>query len=295
MFAEGHEQTRLRAASPVGTIAQPMHSFFSFCVPDKGLATVAAAQAAALRPYLAGTPAADLPVLSATAPSKFGGRAGPRHYTDIAAGALSMRHVADLNIFPNELRAVIVSGADLRDWLEMSAGIFNHLPNGSAPALIDPKRAGHNFDVIFGLTYRIDPSCPARFDDRGVLCDPDAFRISRLQFGGRPVSPEQRFVVALNNYRANGGGHFPFTTRARQIKLPQTPIQDILRDYLSGARPSDPLEEAADPFQLKPRSARQAILKTGPGAAKYLDELGRFSPRVLDRDADGFMKLHLSL
>ncbi|MCX8955691.1 bifunctional metallophosphatase/5'-nucleotidase, partial [Ruegeria sp. NA] len=68
-------------------------------------------------------------------PAKCGGRSGPRHYTEVPAGELCLRHVADLHVFPNELRAIRISGAHLLDWLEMTASVFNQLKPGSEPEL----------------------------------------------------------------------------------------------------------------------------------------------------------------
>ena len=61
---------------------------------------------------------ASLPVLSAAAPFKCGGRSGPYSYTDIAAGPLAIKDVADIYPYPNTLRVVKVDGATLGEWLD---------------------------------------------------------------------------------------------------------------------------------------------------------------------------------
>ncbi len=295
LFASGHLETRKRMAEPVGHIDHHLHSFFSFCARDRGLALVAAAQAAALRPHLRGTRFADLPVLSAVSPSKFGGRAGPRFFTDVPAGEICLRHVFDLYVFPNELQAVAVSGEQIIDWLEMSAGIFHQIAPGSQSDLVDPTRAGHNFDVLHGLTYQIDLSQQPRFDAGGHLINPMHHRIQDIQFDGAPVTQNQQFVVALNNYRAIGGGHYPFVKHAERIALPTLPIQRALQEYLSGGLQRDPFEHAPGPFRFAPVPGASAILKTGPKARQHLAEIDEYNPYVVGEDEDGFLKIRLTL
>lgn len=295
LFAAGHEETRKRVSRPVGSVRKSLHSYFSYCVPDRGLALLAAAQAAALRPLLRGSQWDSLPVLSATSPAKFGGRAGPGYYTEVPAGPVSIRHVADLHVFPNELRAAVVTGAQLEDWLEMSAGVFNQLSPRRPGDLIDHRRAGYNFDVLHGATWQIDLTQPARFNAGGTLTDPAHSRIRALQVNGKPVRPDQRFVVATNNYRLSGGGHFPFVSAAEVITLPAPRIHDVLCAYLAGALASDPLERAPRPFSFVPANGVEAILATGPGARAYLDELAEYAPRTLPLNDDGFLPVHLTL
>ncbi len=295
MLKPAHLATRVMMAEPVSHTAQSLHSYFSFCAPDRGLALVAAAQAAGLRPFLHGNAFAELPLLSAASPYKFGGRAGPRNYTDVPVGEICLRHVADLHVFSNELRAVDITGAQLRDWLEMSAGVFNQIHPDAEAEITDSRRAGHNFDVVFGVTYQIDLSSPARFDSNGALTDPTAQRVRDLCFGGQIVRDDQSFVVALNNYRASGGGRFPFVTKARAIPLPSRDIKGILRDYLSDRLPADPLNQAPYPFSLTPLNGAKTILRTGSGALKYLPELCAYSPELLGPDTDGFERIRLTL
>src|SRR5208283_163934 len=76
---------------------------------------------------------ASLPVLSAAAPFKCGGRNGPDYYTDVAPGPIAIKDVADIYPYPNALRVVKIDGSTVREWLERSASIFLR---------IDPSLAG---------------------------------------------------------------------------------------------------------------------------------------------------------
>ncbi len=295
LLAAAHTATRTRAAQPVGRVDRPMHSYFSFCAPDRGLAFMAAAQAAALRPYLRNTPFSDLPVLSAVAPAKFGGRAGPRYYTEVPAGEISLRHLADLHVFPNELRAVVATGAQVLDWLEMSAGVFNQLSLKDATLLVDPQRAGHNLDLLHGMSCQFDLSQPARFDSDGRIISPNSARVRDANVNGVPITPDRVFVVATNNYRANGGGNFPIANHPQLVPLPALRIQDVLRDYLATPQSPDPLENAPRPFSFAPLDGATAILQTSPKARGFLDELSEYAPRDRGLDEDGFLRIALTL
>nr|WP_255733016.1 bifunctional 2',3'-cyclic-nucleotide 2'-phosphodiesterase/3'-nucleotidase [Ruegeria sp. Ofav3-42] len=295
LFSDLHAATRQRADEPVGRTDRHLHSYFSFCAKDRGLAMVAAAQAAELRQHLKGTDWEGTPMLSAAAPSKFGGRAGPRFFTDVPAGVVRMRHVTDLSIFPNELRAVVVSGKQTINWLEMSAGVFNQMKTGRHVELVNPDRAGHNFDVLFGLNYVIDLSVPPRFDANGHLINPEHRRVSDIRFGGQEVAADQRFVVALNNYRANGGGHFPFVQEAEAITLPTLSIQQVLKDYLTGGSPEESLGQGPCPFTLAPLPGASALLKTSPKAQEHIAEIVQLSPKLEGVDPEGFLQIQLSL
>ncbi len=282
LLAPAHAATRSRMHQPVGHTDKALHSYFSFIAPDRAMAVVAAAQAAALRPILAGA-AAALPLLSAVAPCKYGGRSGPGSYTDVPAGKISLRHIADLHVFPNEMRAVIVTGRQVRDWLEMSAALFHQITPGSIDTpLINPAFPGHDFDVLHGLTWQIDLSSSAR-------------RISDIRLGGIPIGADQRFVVALNNYRASGGGNFAAITSAEPLPVPPMTIRDALCAYVSGDRPPDPLAVALPAWRFKPMPGTRVTMQTGPGATAHLGELVARNVEVSGPGADGFLCLSLPL
>lgn len=292
VLAEDHADTREMMEQPVGRNSEPLHSYFTFFAPDRSLALVAAAQAAALRPRLAGTPGAGLPVLSAVAPGKFGARAGPDAFTDVPPGPLRLRHLADLHVFPNDLNAVIVNGDQLIDWLEMSASLFHRITPGAQGArLVDPAVPGHDFDVIYGLTYEIDISREARFNPDGSLRCAGIRRTRNVAHEGQPVTPDMRFAVAVNSHRASGGGRVAALADAPRIALASLPIRQLLRDYVALALPRDPIEEAPHPWRFAPLPGTVVSVQTGPGAAKHLSELQGLGVEPRGLDPRGFLHL----
>ncbi len=195
LVAVEHAATLAHLAMPIGHTDYALSSHFVALGDTSSLALINAAQREYVERYVRENfpDLANLPVLSAAAPFKTG-FGGPTDYTDVPAGDLTIRHAADLYLYPNSVAAIELDGRALESWLERSAERFNRIdPRSEAPQpLLNPKFVGYNFDVIQGgLDYRIDVTRP-----RGK-------RIRDLRHRGRPVTPGQRFIVATNNHRAN--------------------------------------------------------------------------------------------
>ena len=170
-----HEATLAYVRRPVAKTTDPITSYFALVQDDPSIQIVTRAQTDYVRSQLKDTPHAKLPILSAGAPFKAGGRQGWRYYTDIPAGPLAIKNLADLYIYPNTLKVVKVKGSDVREWLERSAGQFNRIdPQGpAAQELINPDFRSYNFDTIDGVSYEIDVTQPSRYDMRdGCHCSP---------------------------------------------------------------------------------------------------------------------------
>jgi len=229
-----HEGTLAYVRRPVARSTARIHSYFALVQDDPSVQLVARAQTAYIRRVLQGTPHAGLPVLSAAAPFKAGGRGGPAYYTDVPAGDIAIRNVADLYLYPNTVRAVRVNGATLREWLEMSAGQFNRIdPAVTAPQpLVNPVFPTFNYDVIDGVTYQIDVTQPARYTPQGRIADASARRVVDLRFQGQPVTDVMEFVVATNNYRASGGGNFPGMDGSNIVFETAETNQEIIKNWL---------------------------------------------------------------
>ncbi len=264
-----HARTLKRIREPIGSTTGSLQSYFSLAAPDAALQLMADAQRAAATAALAGTPAAALPLLSAVAPFKCGGGAEPGQYVDIPPGPLALRHAAEIFLYPNALCVVEVTGALLIDWLERSAGIFRQVaPGARTAALIDPRQASYNFDVIDGLTYRIDLARRPRFDPEGEEIDARARRVGDLCHDGRALRAADRFAVATNSYRAAGGGGFRAAASGRVLYEGQRLNRDLLADFIRTNSPITP--KARESWRFAPMPGTTLLYDTGPGAHAHI-------------------------
>ncbi|SIM74049.1 bifunctional metallophosphatase/5'-nucleotidase [Micromonospora cremea] len=196
-------------------------------------------QAETVTTALAGTQYANLPVLS---------QASPFSRTAVfPAGDVKIRDVAGLYVFDNTLEAVVLSGAEVRAYLEYSAKYFRTLAPG-APVdpeqISDPAVPDYNYDALSGVDYDID------------IAKPVGQRITRLVLPGTdtPVADNAQFVVAVNNYRRSGGGNFPGIVKT-QVYNAQQEIRQLLIDWAQAKGTIDP----ADFFQPNWRLVREGV------------------------------------
>ncbi|HFI0064709.1 TPA: bifunctional 2',3'-cyclic-nucleotide 2'-phosphodiesterase/3'-nucleotidase [Streptococcus suis] len=203
---EAHTETINYVRQQVGETTAPINSFFALVQDAPSVQIVNNAQIWYAKQQLAGTPEANLPILSAAAPFKAGTRGDATAYTDIPAGPIAIKNVADLYLYDNVAAILKVNGAQLKEWLEMSAGQFNQVdPNSTEPQnLINTDYRTYNFDVIDGITYQYDITQPNKYDRSGKLVNETASRVRNLQYNGQAVTDEQEFIVVTNNYRASG-------------------------------------------------------------------------------------------
>ena len=124
--------------APVGRLATRLHTYLALIADDPTVQLVNDAQRAYAAPLAAARAnLASLPILSASAPFKCGGRGGPDFYTDVAPGPIAIKDVADIDPYPNRVRVVKVDGATLREWLERSASIFRRIDPRARRAAAD--------------------------------------------------------------------------------------------------------------------------------------------------------------
>ena len=179
-------------------------------------ATVAAA--------VAGTPEASLPIVSIAAPFN--------RAASFPAGPVSIKDVAGLYIYDNTLLASILTGAQIKDYLEYSAEYFKPV---APDAPVDPaawtnanNRPDYNYDQFSGVDYGVDVSQPV------------GSRIVGLSYQGVPVAAGQQFLVAVNNYRQSGGGGFPHIATAPVVYNAQVAIREAIVSYASETGTIDP-------------------------------------------------------
>lgn len=267
-----HEATLDYIRRAVGKTDAPLYSYFALVADDPSVQIVSNAQTWYMTDMLKETEYADLPLLSAAAPFKAGGRGGPEYYTDVAKGDVAIKNVADLYLYPNTVRAVKITGAQVKNWLERSAGMFNQVEPGATEApLLNDSFPSYNFDVIDGVEYQIDLSQPSKYDSEGEEINPDAERIVNLTYEGEPIDPEQEFVVATNNYRASGGGNFPGAQGDTIIFEGPDTNRDVIVRYIVDQGTISPSADAN--WSFAPMEDTTVVFETGPAGEKYADEV----------------------
>lgn len=288
-----HDATIDYVRGPVGETTAPINSYFALVQDDPSIQIVTNAQKWYVEKNLKGTEYENLPVLSAGAPFKAGGRSGASYYTNIPAGTIAIKNVSDLYVYPNTVHAVVVNGDELKNWLEWSAGQFNQIDptKTTEQPLINNDFPTYNYDVIDGVTYQIDVTQPNKYDLKGSVVNPDANRIKNLQYNGKPIDPKQKFVVATNNYRASSS-KLANPDGKRIIMAAPDENRQVIIDYIRDNKTINP--SADNNWSFAPVDKKLDVTFTSSPDAKDLVAKSKNMTYVGAAD-NGFAKYSLDL
>ncbi|OLC06274.1 MAG: hypothetical protein AUH41_13125 [Gemmatimonadetes bacterium 13_1_40CM_66_11] len=203
--------------------------------------------------------------------------------TGLPEGDVHQRDVVGIYPYENTLRAVKISGQQLREYLEHSARYFNVYQPGRP--VINDSVAGFNYDVVSGVVYNIDLSRPA------------GLRIRGLAYNGKIVQPGDSLTMAVNSYRQAGGGGYSMIAHARVIYDKGEDIRELLVDEIRRARIIQAATYLHPSWAIIPdaaRAAARAAFGPAPAAAAITrdstllrvlatsDLHGQLEPRVWD-------------
>ncbi len=183
---------------------------------------------------LAGTAYASLPVIAQASPFS--------RTSEIPAGDVTIRDLSSLYVYDNTLVAKLLTGAQVRAYLEYSAEYYVQTAADAAVDVDKLTNAGgrpdYNYDYVSGLSYDIDVAQPA------------GSRIKNLTFNGAALDDAQQFVLAVNNYRANGGGAFPHVATAKELWSESTEIRTRIAEWVTAKGVLDPKDFASVDWKL---------------------------------------------
>ncbi len=242
--AAAHEKVLSYVNGVIGTSTEAMSAATANYEDTAAIDFINHVQALTVKEALAGTASKDLPVLSIAAPFNPGAA--------IPAGEVTVRDVAGLYIYDNTLLGIEFTGLQVRQYLEFSARFFQQVSGTgpfttgqltNAPTPEAPNGTpDYNYDIMGGLdaplTYLID------------VAKPVGERIADLRYAGELVQDDQRFVIAINNYRQSGGGNFPGVTAAPVVYNQQLEIRQLLIEWVTANQVIDPASFSSIDWKL---------------------------------------------
>lgn len=102
--------------------------------------------------------------------------------------------------YANQLCVVQLTGKQLKEVIEYSTTFLKKDSNGKISFVkryIEPKPMLYHFDVFYPVKYEADISKPV------------GSRLTKLTLHGKAIDPNKIYTLAVNNYRAMGGGFYP--------------------------------------------------------------------------------------
>jgi 2',3'-cyclic-nucleotide 2'-phosphodiesterase/3'-nucleotidase/5'-nucleotidase len=193
-----HDSVLAWVREPLGTAAAPMLAAHARAEPTPIIGLIHAVQRARTGAQL-------------SAASAFNIGAG------FSAGPIRLGDVAGIYPYENTLRAIRITGAQLKAFLEQSARYYRV---DAGAVRINDSMPGYNFDMVAGASYEIDLSRPV------------GSRIVGLSVDGRPVRPADSFTMAVNSYRQEGGGGYAMLRGAPVVYDKGENIRDLIVDEI---------------------------------------------------------------
>jgi 2',3'-cyclic-nucleotide 2'-phosphodiesterase (5'-nucleotidase family) len=179
------------------------------------------------------------------------------------AGPITVAELSRLYPYDNTLRAVRITGRQLRDYLEFSSRYYTSVDQSGRP-VTDPRIQGYNFDIIAGADYTLD------------LTKPIGSRVTSLTVKGRPVADADTFTLALNNYRQSGGGGYAMLSGAPVVYDKQQDLRQLLIDEVIARKTIRP----EDYFTQNWKLVYPAVAMTSGASPQLTPPLPPGTPRL---------------
>jgi 2',3'-cyclic-nucleotide 2'-phosphodiesterase/3'-nucleotidase len=139
----------------------------------------------------------------------------------VPKGQVTVRQIAALYPYDNELYAIEGTGRMVKDALENAARYYVSCSGarcGEGP-LVNRRVLGFNYDMAEGVEYVID------------LTRPEGDRVRDLRWKGASLALDQKLRIAINNYRAAGSAGYGMFAGAKILWRSGEEIRDLMVRY----------------------------------------------------------------
>ncbi len=163
------------------------------------------------------------------------------------AGPVTIRQLAALYLYENELYAIEGNGAMVKAALENAARYYLPCPTSACDAgpLTNTSVPGYAFDIAQGVSYDID------------LSRPMGDRVVNLRYKGKPLAADQPLRIAVNSYRAGGSNGYTMFKAGKIVWESGREIRDLLIEYYSEGRALPPTPDGN--WRILPEAARKVL------------------------------------
>jgi 2',3'-cyclic-nucleotide 2'-phosphodiesterase (5'-nucleotidase family) len=152
---------------------------------------------------------------------------------DWSAGPLTVRQIWSFYPYDNSLVTVRATGRQIREALDQAAGCFSGIEESGGTVGWRRNRAVwfYNCDALQGAEYALNPARP------------EGSRVLYLRRNGREIADDDVLTVALNSYRASGGGGYTVWKDLERVAISKESVRDLL---IADARSREHLRLSAD-------------------------------------------------
>ena len=139
---------------------------------------------------------------------------------DLKQGPITYGNVYSIYPFDNVLYDVMVSGRELKSYMEVSASHFNQWHPGDLTITTNPDVPSYLYDMFAGIDYQID------------LSKQVGERIVNVRFKGKPLADDDQIRLAVNNYRYSSLLKASKLVQAVKHWESECSIRDIVINYI---------------------------------------------------------------
>ena len=152
-----------------------------------------------------------------------------KYESDLPEGEIKYNNIFDIYKYDNTLYRIKITGAELKTYMEWSAGYYNTWKPGDINISFDPDFRDYKYDMFAGVNYEIDISQPV------------GQRIKNLTFKGEPLADDQELTLAVNDYRLSStvNSFLADPEGAKEWQSSES-IRDMLVEYFDNYSPVEP-------------------------------------------------------